>query len=152
MKEQVIVPPERLVLRHRRDGRAVYSAEAKRALVRVCISGGNVSVSGVALAHGINANLLRRWIQRYRQTQRGAARSPVPPPAVDLLPVAVLPPPPPVQSSSKPDAPSLRVHVHGAQVEIIGTVDRQALSAVMDCLAERARRSLAGRARSNGHL
>jgi transposase-like protein len=46
------------VLRHRRDGRRVYDPAYKRAIVAQCLRPG-VSVAATALAHGINANLVR---------------------------------------------------------------------------------------------
>jgi len=51
----------RLVVGHRRDGRRKYDAAAKRELVEACLQPG-VSVAGTALRHGLNANLLRKWI------------------------------------------------------------------------------------------
>lgn len=49
--------------RHRRR----HAPEFKQGLVALCQPG--VSVSAVALAHGVNANLLRRWIHRYSGEQ-----------------------------------------------------------------------------------
>ena len=43
--------------------RRQHAPEFKQELVALCQPG--VSVSAVALAHGVNANLLRRWIHRY---------------------------------------------------------------------------------------
>jgi transposase len=62
---------KRLVVGHKRDGRACYDQEAKRELIEACLRSG-ISVARVALVHGINANLLRTWITRYqRQRERG---------------------------------------------------------------------------------
>lgn len=44
-----------------------HAPEFKQGLVALCQPG--VSVSAVALAHGVNANLLRRWIHRYSGEQ-----------------------------------------------------------------------------------
>ncbi len=44
--------------------RRYHSAEFKAQLIALCQHPG-VSVAGVALEHGLNANLLRRWIHRY---------------------------------------------------------------------------------------
>lgn len=41
-----------------------HSPEFKQGLVALCQPG--VSVSAVALSHGVNANLLRRWINQYQ--------------------------------------------------------------------------------------
>lgn len=46
-----------------RRQRRHHSAEFKRQVVALCQPG--VSISAVALAHGINANMLRRWIREY---------------------------------------------------------------------------------------
>jgi transposase len=43
--------------------RRKHDPEFKQQLVDLCQPG--VSVSGVALAHDVNANLLRRWIKQY---------------------------------------------------------------------------------------
>jgi transposase len=42
----------------------MYTTEFRQRLVAQCQLG--VSVSRIALAHGINTNLLRKWIDRYR--------------------------------------------------------------------------------------
>jgi transposase-like protein len=73
-----------LVLKRKGDG--IYSASHKRAIVEQCLQPG-VSVAGIALAHGINANLVRKWIVKQRRAAAAAKCSSVAPPA--LLPVAV---------------------------------------------------------------
>lgn len=47
-----------------RRRRRQHAPEFKQELVALCQPG--VSVSAVALAHGVNANLLRRWIHQFR--------------------------------------------------------------------------------------
>ena len=39
-----------------------YSSEFKQQIVDLCQPG--ISIAGVALAHGLNVNMVRRWIQR----------------------------------------------------------------------------------------
>lgn len=58
-----------LVVGHRSDGRCRYAPEAKRELVEACLQPG-ISVARMALEHGINANLLRKWINLYREDHR----------------------------------------------------------------------------------
>lgn len=58
-----------------------HSTEFKQGLVALCQP--SISVSAVALAHGINANLLRRWIKQFAQT------SPVVNTPAKLLPIQV---------------------------------------------------------------
>lgn len=55
----------------KRRGR--YSNEFKRELVKACEAPG-VSTASVALANGVNANLLRRWVSEFRGRSR--SRSP----------------------------------------------------------------------------
>ena len=57
---------KRLVVGHKRDGRSCYDQEAKRELIEACLRPG-VSIARRGLRHGINANLLRTWITRYRR-------------------------------------------------------------------------------------
>jgi transposase len=46
-----------------RRGRYVGVPELKQAIVAACLEPG-ASVAGVALAHGVNANLVRKWIAK----------------------------------------------------------------------------------------
>jgi len=57
---------KRLVVGRKCDGRSVYDKDAKRELIEACRRPG-VSVARMALQHGVNANLLRTWITRYRR-------------------------------------------------------------------------------------
>ncbi|WP_181418342.1 IS66-like element accessory protein TnpA [Phyllobacterium leguminum] len=57
--------PVRRVLR---NGRRRYDAASKARLVAACLEPG-VSVSRLALEHGINTNLLRKWIKTAREAQ-----------------------------------------------------------------------------------
>lgn len=45
-----------------RDGRRRFDPGSKARLVTACLEPG-VSISGLALAHGVNANLLRKWVK-----------------------------------------------------------------------------------------
>ena len=84
MSTMKIVDTKKAALRSRssagvrvhRTGRRTYTLEYKRGVVRQCREPG-VSVAGVALAHGINANLVRRWMVRqpkykYASTSMGS--------------------------------------------------------------------------------
>ncbi|MDN7586835.1 transposase [Burkholderia seminalis] len=52
------------VVRQGRDGRRRYEESARRALVERALRPG-ISVARLAQGHGINANLLRKWITKY---------------------------------------------------------------------------------------
>ena len=75
-----------LIVGYGRDGRCLYDPKAKRELVEICLQPG-ISVAKVALEHGINANLLRKWMERYRKTGYSTPNSPLTLPAF----AAVLP-------------------------------------------------------------
>ena len=50
----------------RRDGRRRYDPASKERLIEACLRPG-VSLAGLALQHGVNANLLRKWVVQRRQ-------------------------------------------------------------------------------------
>ena len=123
-----------LVRGRSRDGRNLYDKAAKRALVRRVMEPG-VSLAATALAHGINANVLRKWVVKLGGKPRGLARARALPtlPAA-LVPVEVVKP---AQAGVARDS-YVEVVVAGATVRIRGRVDVEALRAVLDCLAARA--------------
>ncbi len=62
---------------HAGRGRRRHSAEFKAQLVQACRQPG-VSIASVALSHGVNANLLRRWLMQRSTAPAVAAPSPMP--------------------------------------------------------------------------
>jgi transposase len=128
MSERVIDLVPGLVRGRKRNGRCVYDKQAKRELVRRCQQPG-VSVAAIALAHGLNANLLRKWI-----TMSGRRRGDEDEPAVPMmLPVTTMPRPLPGASNTG----DLEVVLPGGTVRIRGQVSREALQVVIDCLSRR---------------
>jgi transposase len=76
-----------MVVRRLSDGRRRFDAQAKRELIEASLKRG-VSVAGLALAHGINANLLRKWISRHqRDARQGRSRVAVALPTPVFVPV-----------------------------------------------------------------
>ena len=67
----------RLVTGRKNDGRAVYDPQVKAEVVRACMKPG-VSVAGMALQCGINANLLRRWISQSMGADRKQSQVDIP--------------------------------------------------------------------------
>ena len=55
-----------------RTGRRRYDPASKRRLVEACLQPG-VSLAGVAMRHGVNANLLRKWVTGQQHRQRNGA-------------------------------------------------------------------------------
>jgi transposase len=62
----------RLVIGHKRDGRSIYDAQAKRELVQACLRSG-VSLAKVARTCGINANVLSNWVRLHERAKAPAA-------------------------------------------------------------------------------
>lgn len=90
MTEQISDLKQRLVVSRKQDGRCCYDPQAKRELIEACFLPG-VSVAKLALAHGINANLLRTWMTKHQRQllaggslQRSGA---APAPFIPVVPV-----------------------------------------------------------------
>jgi transposase len=136
MSERIADVVTGLVTRRGKNGRCSYSVEAKRALAELCSRPG-VSVAKTALTHGINANLLRRWIVQFSgATRLSAVETPTRIPAAALVPVTTRMPRatrPPVSADSY-----IEITLPAAAVRVHGTVDAQVLGVVLDCLAQRA--------------
>jgi transposase-like protein len=118
-------------LGRRRNGRCIYSREGKRALVEECLEPG-VSVARLALTHGVNANLLRKWIKAY---ERSSTR--MPPKSAELLPVIAMQAPAVTTPSAPPESP-IEIVVGDATIRLRGSVDAQQLRTILDCLGRRA--------------
>ena len=153
----VVVSREELVARKKRDGRNIYEADAQRKLVEACLQPG-VSVSGMALAHGLNTNVLRKWLIRERKRDETSQRRPVEKrtqSAPKLLAVSMLPErapdalvPTTEKSSPLPQSSTLSttsmtngdaagrisIEISGARIIVDANVNATALSTVLDCL------------------
>jgi len=124
-----------LVRRRKSNGRCVYERAAKQALVLRCLQPG-VSLAGTALAHGLNANLLRKWVVVYAR-QNGI------PTTIDgrrragsvLLPVRAVVEP--VVSAANGSDTRVEILVAGGTIRVHGRVDAAQLRIVIDCLAAR---------------
>ena len=132
-----------LVLGHLRDGRCRYDPQVKQELVRRCLAPG-VSVARMAMQHGVNANLLRKWITQ-RQSRNAIAVQTVPPQdssaflAVQLLGApnagkAVPPKVPAAPSHAVAQPMHLRVQLPNGVAVDLGATEMQDLLAVMQTL------------------
>lgn len=129
MADKSVEIVEGLVVRGPVNGRRTYSKAAKQALVQICLRPG-VSVAGTALANGINANLLRRWMTLYASGAKGGKEASS---GVALLPVSTAP----AAVRSSTDS-FIELSFMGASIRVRGPVDARALRTVLDCLAQRA--------------
>jgi transposase len=123
--------PNLVKVRHR-TGRCTYDKAAKRELVRRCLQPG-VSLARTALEHGINANLLRKWV--LRQTGSHAPKERVLRSVVaSTSRVAVRTESIPLGSPRQGSA-HLEIVVAGGTIRVFGPVDAAALSTALTCLA-----------------
>jgi transposase len=129
---RVPVKPERVS----RNGRRFFSEAHKRAVVEKCLVPG-ASVSAVALAHGFNTNLVRKWISNY------PSRRILGQPAGTLVPVGVLEAPAkPMRRSRRAagkraaEAASgwIELEIGAVRVIVRGKVDAAQLRGVFDAL------------------
>jgi len=87
-----------------RRRKRTHSKEFKEELVRACGEPG-ISVAGIALANGVNANLLRKWMLA-RGVTAPSLRRPAEPnepaaPTPEFLPVAI--------QQTEPSVPEIRI-------------------------------------------
>ena len=131
------VPGPLRVVRVLRNGKRWFDPVEKERLIDACLEPG-VSVAGLALAHGINANQLRKWV-KLRQDRKATEKAAVMPgcalsafvPVVEAAPMARLPAP-----SARPPAARVRVTAslpNGVRLEL-DDADAQVLSAMIEAL------------------
>lgn len=133
MSERVSEVPPGFVVGRKSNGRCIYSVEGKRALVEASLRPG-VSVAKLAMTHGVNANLLRKWMASHKGGRSPKALTAAQVPA--LLPVI------PVETRAKlmthPSSDAcMEIVVGAATIRLRGTVDAQQLRTVVDCLVRR---------------
>ena len=127
-----------------RNGRRRYDPVSKQRLVEACRQPG-ASMAGLALRHGVNANLLRKWVAaHWRQQSKGAAAGAIDRGAKAFVPVVELcgvadrperPAPPliqhPVQpvkaagprlTVEMPNGVTLRLECSGQDVELVSAM------------------------------
>jgi transposase len=136
MSEKSVEIVAGLVTKQGVTGRRTYSAEAKRALVELCTVPG-VSVAAMALQHGVNANLLRRWIMQYLAAKPSGARPAASGKSAATLLAVTTPLPKATRTSISPDS-YVEIIFVAATIRVHGAVDARVLSVVLDCLAQRA--------------
>jgi transposase len=110
-----------------RNSRRRYDPASKQRLVEACLQP-DVSVAGLALRHGVNANLLRKWVAAHRQRQsNGAAAGVVDRAAKAFVPVVELcgvtgapepPAPPPLQHPVRRAKPACRADLPGPRLTV----------------------------------
>jgi transposase len=123
-----------LVLKRKRDGRCVYSAEGRKALVQLALQPG-ISVAKLARQHDMNANVLRKWIVSAQEKGIPARRRPD---SGHLVPVKMTEfstPATPTRTAA--ERPVIEIDVDGATIRVHGLVDAAQLRMVLDCARRR---------------
>jgi len=101
-------------------------------------------VAAIAMAHRINANLVRSWIVRHRRESTATVAGP----RGRMLPVIVAAATATHGAHAddlvggspnrrRPAAAHIEIEVYGARIHLRGGVDAQVLSSVLDVLARR---------------
>ena len=110
-------------------GRRWYTVQFKREIVARCLQPG-ASVAGVALEHGANANLVRKWIAKYRAGEYGKL-------GTTLLPVSVRAEPALKLATSEAAAiprGHIEIDLSAARLRLHGRVDAETLHLVLEAL------------------
>ena len=125
---RAVVEPERV----NSNGKRFFSAAYKRTIVEKCLVPG-ASVSAVSLAHGFNANLVRKWMKKHTSGagQHGGSTA--------LVPVRVIASgtkPKRTECRSAPEVASgwIEIEVGAARLILRGKVDALQLRMVLDAL------------------
>ena len=125
------------VERLRSNGRRVFAPTHRRFVVEQCLQPG-ASVAGVAMSHGINANLVRKWIGKYKDEGQAAAPMLLPVTIASAQPAAREQPRPSLRHPSEPVPPCvIEVEVHDARIRLFGRIEADQLRSLFDALAPR---------------
>ncbi len=115
----------------KRMRRRTYPRQFKREVVAQCLAPG-ASVSAIALSHGINANVIRKWLPQ-RDSRVAAATA-------AMLPVTIDSAPAPSLKRREPAAPAaarapIELNLAGAIVRLPPGFDAQELRSIVQILA-----------------
>ncbi|WP_374496366.1 transposase [Zoogloea sp.] len=111
----------------RRGAYVRRSPELKAAIVAECLVPG-ASVAAVALAHGVNANLVRKWIEKSRPSTQAEAEA-------DVSWLAVVPDTPPPATRASTPRGEIEIELPRACLVVRGPVDLAVLERVLASLS-----------------
>lgn len=124
-----------LVLKPAERRRRRHSAECKRQVIEACLEPG-VSVAAIAMANGLNANYLRRWVREHRDATTVADRREVPGEIANAGTLALVPVT--VAAEPAPGTPPLEIRLDvrrgGTTVQMAWPVE--AAASLGQCLRE----------------
>ena len=113
--------------------RRSYAPEFKRAVVAQCRQPG-ASVSGIALSHGINANVVRKWLPRHDAIASMAVATMLP---VSIRPLAqfAFPRPARMHTALAATRPPIELSLGAATVRLPAGFDPAELHSIVQILA-----------------
>ena len=103
-------------------GRRWYTVQFKREIVARCLQPG-ASVAGIAVAHGLNPNLVRKWIERVHKEARKLA---------PLLPVVL--PDPPAAAEVRVEAACIEIRIGDAVIAVGAKASALQIEAIVRAL------------------
>ena len=95
--------------------RRFYSPEFKRQVVGQCLQP-NASIAAVALGHGVNTNIVHRWLREHSQGSLTVQPLAFVPATVTAQPT---PPTQPSPLSAPSTPPDIRIEVHRANTTVV---------------------------------
>jgi len=107
------------------NGKRRFTAAFKAWIVEQCLRPG-VSLAGIALANGLNANLVRKWVGKPADAAAVSAQ---------LLPVRIEPN---LSAAPQREGGLIEVHIHGARIQLYGDIEAKQLRVVLAALAAQA--------------
>lgn len=107
------------------NGKRRYTSAFKAWIVEQCLRPG-VSLAGIALANGLNANLVRKWVGKRAGTAVVSAQ---------LLPVRIEPN---LSATPQREGGLIEVQIHGARIQLYGDIEAKQLRVVLAALAAQA--------------
>ena len=118
---------------YRRDGRRIYERSFRERVAAECRDSGR-SLSSIALHYGINANLVRRWMDQYT-----GEKQTILPVSLSTLPAVreVSQSPTSGSATDAMSATSLRIEVGGVSVSLEGRIEPAIVQAVVHALTAR---------------
>ncbi len=111
--------------RARRGTYVRRTPELKQAIVAACLEPG-ASVAGVALTHGVNANLVRKWIAKSQAVDK---------PRTDTSWLSVLPEATSMPARESTPLGEIEIELPRARIQVRGAVDLAVLERVLASLA-----------------
>ena len=120
---------EGALIASRRRPRRRRPLSEKLAIIRECLQSG-ASLAGVALAHGANANMVRKWVLKYQRGGYGPLAE-----ASRLLPVVVKPRVTRRSTTTADSGPVIEVELRRGVLRVHGGYDQTLVRALIEALS-----------------